>query len=64
MTGWLIIAGATIAAVAVVRWSLKGSALGGYSAADQTAVKRSQMDIRVNGQHDKERRERGRWRCG
>ena len=62
MIGWLIIAVATVTAAAVVWWSLKDGGIGGYSAADQTAVKRTQMDMRRGRRHDQDRRKRARWR--
>lgn len=62
MVGWLMIAVTVVALAAVVRWSLKGGGFGGYSEADQAAVKRDELDMRLSQQDDEEHRSRARWR--
>ncbi|NYD40607.1 hypothetical protein [Nocardioides panaciterrulae] len=61
MIGWLIIAVAILAVAGVLRWSMKGGGLGGYSAADRSAIKRAQMDMSVDERHEKRVRMRRRW---
>ena len=61
MIGWLIIAVAIIAIAAVLRWWLKGGGIGGYSAADQSAVEGAQEDIRLTQRSDARVRRRERW---
>ena len=61
MIGWLIIAVAIITVAAVLRWSLKGGGIGGYSAADQSEIDGAQEDIRLTQRSDARVRSRERW---
>ena len=64
MIVWLLIAAGVITAAAVLRWSLKGGGVGGYPAADQSAVTRARKDIRLQQRRDARVRTRRRWLPG
>jgi hypothetical protein len=59
--GWSIIAVVVVALAAVVRWSLKGGGVGGYSAADQRDVTRAQVNMCASQQQEERVRGRRRW---
>jgi len=56
MIGWLVIAVAVLAIAAVLRWSLKGGGVAGYSAGDRSEVESAQEQIRRDRLPEKRRR--------
>lgn len=62
MVGWLIIAVAIFTVTVVLRWGLKGGGIGGYSATDQSAIKRTRTHTRLRQRLDERQRRAGRAR--